>query len=118
MGLDMCIFDSDKEDKVELAYWRKANAIHRWFVDNIQNGVDDCGIYPVNMNQLASLKQTCLNVLADWNLKSELLPTSSGFFFGDTSYDDFYIRHLEYTVEAVSLILEGGKETVYYWSSW
>jgi hypothetical protein len=26
----------------EAGYWRKANAIHRWFVDNVQDGNDDC----------------------------------------------------------------------------
>jgi hypothetical protein len=25
--------------EVELGYWRKANHIHKWFVDNVQNGV-------------------------------------------------------------------------------
>jgi hypothetical protein len=26
----------------DVAYWRKANAIHKWFVDNCQDGVDEC----------------------------------------------------------------------------
>ena len=26
----------------EVGYWRKANAIHKWFVDNVQDGNDDC----------------------------------------------------------------------------
>ena len=26
----------------EAAYWRKANQIHNWFVENIQDGEDDC----------------------------------------------------------------------------
>ena len=26
----------------EVMYWRKANYIHNWFVENIQNGSDDC----------------------------------------------------------------------------
>jgi len=25
-----------------VGYWRKANHIHAWFVENVQNGVDDC----------------------------------------------------------------------------
>lgn len=29
----------------QVAYWRKANQIHRWFVDNVQNGKDDCRDY-------------------------------------------------------------------------
>lgn len=26
----------------QVAYWRKANAIHKWFVDNVQGGKDEC----------------------------------------------------------------------------
>lgn len=26
----------------QVGYWRKANQIHNWFVENIQDGVDDC----------------------------------------------------------------------------
>lgn len=26
----------------EAGYWRKANAIHKWFVDNVQEGKDEC----------------------------------------------------------------------------
>ena len=30
---------------VEIGYWRKSNQIHKWFVDNIQEGVDNCATY-------------------------------------------------------------------------
>ena len=33
--------------RYRVAYWRKANAIHKWFVDHVQDGVDDCGEYYV-----------------------------------------------------------------------
>ena len=32
----------------EAGYWRKASAIHKWFVDNCQEGDDDCGTYLVD----------------------------------------------------------------------
>lgn len=47
----------------EVAYWRKANAIHNWFVNNIQNGNDDCGTYEVKKEQLEKLLDTCKKVL-------------------------------------------------------
>ena len=25
-----------------VGYWRKQNAIHNWFVENVQDGIDDC----------------------------------------------------------------------------
>ena len=43
--------------------WRKANMIHRWFVDNVQNGNDDQGIYPVSVEDLVKLHDTCKEVL-------------------------------------------------------
>ena len=45
------------------AYWRKANHIHKWFVDNVQNGVDDCGDYDVSIDQLKELVSTCKKVI-------------------------------------------------------
>lgn len=46
----------------ETGYWRKANHIHKWFVENAQNGVDDCGVYPVTKNQLRELYELCKKV--------------------------------------------------------
>lgn len=46
-----------------VAYWRKANQIHKWFVDNVQNGVDDCGAYEVGREQLRELIRLCKVVL-------------------------------------------------------
>lgn len=49
--------------EIELGYWRKANAIHRWFVDNIQDGIDDCKEYYVNRERLEELLVLCKEVL-------------------------------------------------------
>lgn len=45
-------------------YWRKANAIHGWFVRNVQNGNDDCGTYVVSNAQLRDLLETCKRALS------------------------------------------------------
>ena len=39
-------------------YWRKANQIHKWFVDNVQDGNDDCGHYYVGKDTLQTLLDT------------------------------------------------------------
>ena len=39
----------------DIYYWRKSNAIHKWFVDNCQGGVDDCREYMVSVEQLKNL---------------------------------------------------------------
>lgn len=38
-------FNSIAED---VGYWRKANAIHAWFVKNVQGGVDNCQSHEVS----------------------------------------------------------------------
>jgi len=39
----------------EIGYWRKANAIHNWFVQNVQKGKDDCRAYSVSTDDLRKL---------------------------------------------------------------
>ena len=89
----------------QVAYWRKANQIHKWFVDNVQDGEDDCGNYHVGIEQLQELAETCRKVLNDKSLASELLPSQSGFFFGGTDYDDWYFKDLEYTATEIEKLL-------------
>lgn len=135
-----------------VAYWRKANQIHRWFVDNIQGGEDDCGYYEVTKEQLEELVKLCKEVLEksklvegkinngwrivngvrediledgyyieDTSVAEKLLPTTSGFFFGSTDYDTYYIEDLKNTIEQIEKILEYtdfDKEYIVYTSSW
>ena len=120
-----------KNDRVkyvveEVGYWRKANQIHKWFVDNVQNGVDNCGEYKVEEDQLANLLETCKLILdKDPGKASVLLPVQSGFFFGSTNYDLDYFKDLENTVKIIESLfesdLDGGsylQGDIYYSSSW
>jgi hypothetical protein len=105
---------------VEVGYWRKANAIHKWFVDNCQDGVDDCRKAYVSAGALVMLCDICKSVLSNHSLAEELLPCESGFFFGSTDYDEYYYGYLEYTVELIETILEeyGDEQMFSYQSSW
>ncbi len=47
----------------EVAYWRKANAIHKWFVDNAQGGEDDCRDAWVEISQIEELVKLCKEVI-------------------------------------------------------
>ena len=107
----------------EIGYWRKANQIHNWFVNNVQNGNDNCGTYYVDADNLEELSNLCKEVLADHSKAEELLPTTPGFFFGGTEYDEWYFKDLEKTVEVIDGILTEMKENdayyeFYYDSSW
>lgn len=104
----------------QVAYWRKANQIHGWFVENVQGGEDDCGHYYVYSQQLVELLEKCKSVLADHSIAEEILPTSSGFFFGSTEYGDDYFADLLETVEMLEQILSENNDdsTFMYHSSW
>jgi hypothetical protein len=87
-----------------MAYWRKANQVHGWFVDNIQNGVDECQYAEVNLEQLAGLKTTCERLLNEPDLAETNLPPRSGFFFGSYEVDEWYMNDLKETIEQIEAI--------------
>ena len=47
------------EVKLQLAYWRKANQIHKFFVDECGNGVDDQQDIYVERDDLKNLLERC-----------------------------------------------------------
>lgn len=105
--------------KISVAYWRKANAIHRWFVENVQAGVDDCGEYPVSREQLMLLRDLAKHSLPNSRLAKKYLPTQGGFFFGGTDYDEYYFSVLKSTVEQIDKALKLSDDwEFYYRSSW
>ena len=99
------------EIKLTILYWRKANQIHSWFVQNCQNGVDDCNTYHVERKQLEKLRDLCKEVVATKD--TSLLETKNGFFFGSTDYDEWYYKDLEKTAKELDSILNNPK-----WSDW
>lgn len=140
-----------REITEEVAYWRKANAVHKWFVENVQGGEDDCNDHEVSREQLQDLVDLCKTVLStsilidgkiqngqryengewvpiledgktvqDSTSAKILLPTASGFFFGGTDYDQYYVDDLKLTVEQISKVLAEGEDDgdFYYSASW
>lgn len=103
-GLDLSGCPSG-EIKINVAYWRKANAIHRWFVQNCAAGKDDCRPVCVARKQLEELFALCTEVLANPESAPSKLPSQSGFFFGSTEYDEGYFDDLRVTVKMLEGIL-------------
>ena len=135
-----------------VAYWRKANAIHNWFVENCGGGVDECQLMEINKDQLKALldiakkvKDSCVLVdgkinngytfkdgkevpimvdgkyIKDPSVAKELLPTTRGFFFGGTDYDEWYLEDIEDTIKQITEILETtdfDNEYITYQASW
>jgi hypothetical protein len=104
----------------DVHYWRKANAIHKWFVDHLQDGDDDCKEYCVSQEILKRFLGNINAVLANPVLADELLPSTSGFFFGGTEYDEWYFKNLEETKTMLEaeLAIENNMAQYYYTSSW
>lgn len=100
--------------------WRKANAIHQWFVDNVQDGIDNCQDYYVSREELQRLRDICQSIV-DGADPDEALPTQEGFFFGSTEYDEWYYRDLKETIEVIDKALKDFPEGTWdfrYSSSW
>lgn len=153
---------------VHAGYWRKANAIHAWFVRECQDGVDECQRTEVELDKLRELRSICQQVLTgvrvangpvqtgtvlaesedmtittsevmagepiieegavvtNQQLAAELLPTESGFFFGPTDYDAYYLEDVGHTVDVIDRCIaadlaakeRGLKMQFFYHSSW
>ena len=106
-----------------VAYWRKANAIHGWFVNTLAGGVDECQEIYVPRTALVDLLAACKAVLSvsagvskqDVADEFGLMPTE-GFFFGGYELDEYYDQDLKYTIEMIENILTIIPEDNYDWS--
>ncbi len=103
----------------EIGYWRKFNALHNWFVNRVQDGVDEC--------QLAELDQeileTLLAELKETKETGELgdLEPVSGFFFGSTDVDEWFWKDIDDAIEQIAKILnetDWEKQRAFYRASW
>lgn len=108
-------------------YWRKANAVHGWFVENCQGGEDECERHDVHPEQLCQLAHLCEQALAAYragNLDEAraLMTPRAGFFFGGTDLDDWWAENMAYSATEIRRVIEaaariGGCE-FFYESSW
>jgi hypothetical protein len=90
----------------EVAYWRKANEIHNFFISKCANGVDNCQTIDVERGELEELLELCKYVIEHPEEAEQKLPTKSGFFFGSTDYDDYYFSDLKETVTVLEKVLK------------
>ena len=131
----------------EVAYWRKFNALHNWFVQNCADGVDDCRQMYVDRVKIQELVDTLKEVkasldksgkkvvkietgwangekmyedgevYADTKVADELFPTQSGFFFGGTEYDQYYYNDLVETLAVFEGLLDNDSGADYYYQA-
>lgn len=138
-------FDKIKPERVsyvveEVMYWRKFNALHEWFVQNCQDGEDNCQESYVSAEQITNLLGICEKVMesllaspkktisikigmgpngdimddqevyVNTEVAEELLPTQPGFFFGGIEYDEWYMENLKQTIECFKGLIEEDPE--------
>jgi hypothetical protein len=104
---------------VEVAYWRKFNALHSWFVDTCQDGVDECQYSEVPEDKLTILLDILHYVKQTKN--PDALKPKSGFFFGSTEIDDWYWSNVDDAISQLEKIkseIDFSKEILVYHSSW
>ena len=124
-----------------VGYWRKANHIHQWFVENCQDGEDNCREYYVDREKLQQLVDDCKKVKeslenspkvkkmvevgwrngeklmeevelpSDTSVADELLQPQPGFFFGGTEYDEYYIQCLDDTINQIEPLLKEDEDS-------
>jgi hypothetical protein len=106
-----------KEISIEAMGWRKANAIHGWFVENCQDGKDECQESYVPREKLQELVELCQEALD--NPDAEVLEPTAGFFFGSYEKDEWYYQDLKNTIEGIERALElPNSFEFYYQASW
>ncbi len=102
---------------IQVGYWRKANHIHKWFVDNIQEGADNCRNYDVSKEQLKDLLKLCKEIKEENSKAEELLPSQEGFFFGSYEYDEWYFDGINETIEIIERVLKIDEEWGFEYNS-
>jgi hypothetical protein len=107
-----------KQIEVDAMYWRKANAIHGWFVRRCQDGKDECQESYVSREQLQELVELCHEALDKPD--HEVLEPTAGFFFGSYEKDEWYYQYLKETIEGITkaLTLPEKEYEFYYQASW
>lgn len=124
----------------EVAYWRKANMLHGWFVRNCQSIQEDIEIkvtYQDLVNLLKDINEVLENtvletgqvhmgttftdkgieekyeeglIVKDSSVAEELLPTTQGFFFGSYDYDEYYVMDLKDAKEKLEKVINESNE--------
>lgn len=108
MGLDIYLYkepidaNGSEADQEQVGYFRKVNCFLDW-VDKNVGTVENCESLPIPKDKLVLLKET-LDKVSTENC-DEVLPTTSGFFFGNTEYNEYYWQDVEELKEWVDKTL-------------
>ena len=120
LGIDRVEASPHAYIDVVVAYWRKANSVHKWFCD-LDGGRDECQDIAVSTEQLRELRDLCAAVIEQPAMAANVLPTQPGFFFGSYDYDEWYMEDMKNTVAQLDKVLldaNGVWTSFIYRASW
>jgi hypothetical protein len=98
----------DEGTETKLGYWRKHPDLHGFIVETFADGIDECQKISLTAEDLAL-------VLAATT--KEILPPTTGFFFGVSSGDD-KDKTLRIFNEALDWVNKDPARRVFYQASW
>lgn len=104
----------------EYAVWygRKENHVHEWVCNAASLDSTNLDYVLIDPNALLDDLKA---VLDDPGKAPEALPTRSGFFFGDTAYDDYYLDSVRELYNVLTVEKNQGffdTCSYFYWSWW
>ena len=98
----------------QVAYWRKFNALHGWFVNECAGGLDECQNIYVEEDKLVELLETLKKVSDNFTMAKELLPPTQGFFFGSDEVDEYYKEDVNSTIKIIEELLKEHEQSKEY----
>ena len=118
MGLDMNLMrKKEGQPALNVKYWRKFNALHRWFLELEEGSEDDGSTIEVTNGSLVELRG-----LIQYGIKNQspTLTPMSGFFFGSTTIDEDYWADMAETLVFLNQLIDDDFEnsSFYYFASW
>lgn len=118
MGLDQYIEHVDLDE--ELFYYRKVNQLQNYFED--KHDIDNCGKVILTENIVKDILNRVNQVLENNELAEELFPTTNGFFYGGTDYDEYYYNIIKVIKENMNKLLNDYSEDLsngkIYYTCW
>ena len=121
----------------DIMYWRKANAIHQFLLDGREDNCEEVGVPTRRIKELYDIceriikecpledgvvnnGQVLINgqwvpstemgkIMTNQELAAKLLPTTSGFFFGSTDYDQWYYDDIVRTHKVLGELMQEPK---------
>lgn len=122
-GVNFDAINSEKISSVRenIGYWRKFNALHNFIIQTFAEGKDDCSDVYLDEDALILIYNTVKEVSINHSKAEELLPTTEGFFFGGTDYDEWYFKNIEETLTILRPYIDPQNNyhfDFYYRASW